>query len=79
MKRPSIPSDSMFHGRTLGELSIRSTVGASVVGIIRAGSLVSNPDSSVRLEIGDLVAVLGTREQIARFESAARPSYSTVP
>jgi K+:H+ antiporter len=73
-----IPSDSTFHGRTLGELSIRSTVGASIVGIIRAGSLVSNPDSSVRLETGDLVAVLGTRDQIARFESAARPSYSTV-
>jgi CPA2 family monovalent cation:H+ antiporter-2 len=73
-----IPSDSTFHGRTLGELSIRSTVGASIVGIIRSGALVSNPDSAVRLETGDLVAVLGTREQIARFESAARPSYSTV-
>jgi CPA2 family monovalent cation:H+ antiporter-2 len=67
-----VPSGSPFDGRTLSELRIRSTIGASVVGIIRDGSLVANPDGESRLERGDLVAVLGTRDQIARFEQAVR-------
>ncbi len=67
-----IPPDSPFHGRSLADLRIRTTIGASVVGVIHDGTLVSNPDSDVRLETGDLVAVLGTRDQIARFEDAAR-------
>jgi monovalent cation:H+ antiporter-2, CPA2 family len=64
--------DSPFHGRTLGELQIRSTTGASVVGVVHAGDLTANPDGRVRLEAGDLVAVLGTRDQIGRFEEAAQ-------
>jgi CPA2 family monovalent cation:H+ antiporter-2 len=68
-----VPADSLFDGRTLGELRIRTTTGASVVGIIRAGGFVANPDGNARLERGDLVAVLGTREQISRFETALRP------
>ena len=67
-----LPSDSAFHGRTLGELRIRSTTGASVVGVVRSGSLTANPDGRVRLEAGDLVAVLGARDQIGRFEKASQ-------
>jgi len=67
-----LPGDSPFHGRTLGELQIRSTTGASVVGVVHAGALTANPDARVRLEAGDLVAVLGTRDQIGRFEEAAQ-------
>jgi CPA2 family monovalent cation:H+ antiporter-2 len=66
----SVPADSPFDGRTLAQLRIRTTTGASVVAMIRAGQLVANPDGDVRLERGDLIAVLGTREQIARFERA---------
>jgi CPA2 family monovalent cation:H+ antiporter-2 len=67
-----LPANSPFHGRTLDELRIRSTIGASVVGVIHAGAVVSNPDGSARLYAGDLVAVLGTRDQLARFEHAMR-------
>jgi monovalent cation:H+ antiporter-2, CPA2 family len=67
-----LPGDSAFHGRTLGELRVRSTTGASVVGVVHSGSLTANPDGQVRLEAGDLVAVLGTRDQIGRFEEAAQ-------
>jgi monovalent cation:H+ antiporter-2, CPA2 family len=67
-----LPSDSPFHGRSLGELQIRSTTGASVVAVVHGGSLTANPDGQVRLEAGDLVAVLGTRDQIGRFEEAAQ-------
>jgi CPA2 family monovalent cation:H+ antiporter-2 len=67
-----VPAASPFAGRALSELRIRTTVGASVVGIIRSGTLVANPDGDARLEAGDLVAVLGTREQLARFDTAMR-------
>ena len=72
----AVSADSPFNGRTLGDLRIRTVVGASVVGLIHDGSLMANPDSAARLEAGDLVAVLGTREQIARFEAAARAARS---
>lgn len=67
-----VPPGTEFEGRTLGELRIRERVGASIVGVIQDGSLVANPDGRFRLMAGDLVAVLGTREQIARFEETVR-------
>jgi K+:H+ antiporter len=67
-----LPPESPFAGHTLEELRIRSTTGVSVVGIIRDGALQPNPDGSARLHGGDLVAILGTRDQIARFERAMR-------
>ncbi len=65
-----VPPDSPFDGRTLDELRIRSTIGASVVAIIRDNALVANPDGQARLHAGDLVALLGTRDQIERFRQA---------
>jgi CPA2 family monovalent cation:H+ antiporter-2 len=73
-----LASQSPFHGHTLGELQIRSTTGVSVVGIVHGGSLIANPDGHVRLETGDFVAVLGTREQIGRFEQAAESPERTL-
>jgi CPA2 family monovalent cation:H+ antiporter-2 len=69
-----LPSDSPLAGRTLGELRLRSTGGVTVVGIIRHGTLIANPDGGSRLEPGDLLAVLGTRDQIAGFEGSLRTS-----
>ncbi len=68
-----LPADSPLAGRTLGDLRLRSTSGVTLVGIIRHGALTANPDGGLRLEPGDLLAVLGTRDQIARFEQTMRP------
>jgi CPA2 family monovalent cation:H+ antiporter-2 len=67
-----VPNGSPLDGQTLAGLRLRTTSGVSVVGIIRDGRLIANPDGDSRLERGDLVAVLGTREQIARFEVARK-------
>ncbi len=72
----AVPSGSPFEGQTLGSLRLRATYGVSVVGIIRDGRLLANPDGDSRLERGDLVAVLGTREQLARFEQARKAAVS---
>lgn len=63
----SVPAGSPLEGRTLGELRLRATTGVSVVAIVREGALMSNPDGDARLERGDLVAVMGTRDQTAAF------------
>jgi monovalent cation:H+ antiporter-2, CPA2 family len=66
-----LPPFSPLADQTIAELQIRSTTGASIVGVTRRGRLVANPDADTRLEVGDIVAVLGTPEQIAAFERAA--------
>jgi CPA2 family monovalent cation:H+ antiporter-2 len=67
-----VPADSPLADRTLAELSVRATFGTSVAGIIRDGQLLSSLDGQTRLEPGDLVAVLGTREGISQFDAALR-------
>ena len=71
-----VPAGSPFSGHRLDELRIRTRLGASIVGIIRSGSLLANPDGQAALEAGDLVAVLGTRDQIARFQEAMRTRFA---
>jgi CPA2 family monovalent cation:H+ antiporter-2 len=66
-----IPANSPFAGKTLRDLRLRTEYGTAVVGIIHAGGLRANPDGDATLESGDLVAILGTRDQIANFEKAA--------
>jgi CPA2 family monovalent cation:H+ antiporter-2 len=47
--------ESAFNGRTIGELRIRTTIGASVAGLIHEGVLHANPDIDTRFSAGDLV------------------------
>ncbi|HEX6853296.1 MAG TPA: cation:proton antiporter [Candidatus Polarisedimenticolaceae bacterium] len=51
-------------GKTLAEADVRSRTGASVVALIRRGTLVPNPKSSTVFEDGDRVAVIGEDRQI---------------
>ncbi len=57
--------DSPVIGRTLAEAHIRSRVGASVVAVLRAGEVISNPDTSFVFQDGDLVGLLGSSGQLA--------------
>ena len=73
-----VPPDSPFDGRTLGELRFappraRRSSGSSATARCRP-----IPDGEVTLERGDLVAVLGTRDQIARFDQARKPVAAAV-
>jgi CPA2 family monovalent cation:H+ antiporter-2 len=59
---------STLNGRTIGELGIRSHTGASVVGVVRNGTLIPNPGPDFLFAQGDLVAVIGKSEQFNAFE-----------
>lgn len=58
-------------GRSIGEIEIRKTTGASVVGIIRDGQLVVNPDAGFRFLFNDLVAIIGSAEARGLFHRLA--------
>lgn len=61
-----IDADSPALGKTIGQVSIRPRTGASVIALTRRGVTQSNPSEKVRLEEGDVLSLLGTREQIKR-------------
>jgi CPA2 family monovalent cation:H+ antiporter-2 len=61
-----IEADSPALGKTLGQVSIRPRTGASVIALSRRGETESNPSEKTRLEEGDVVSLLGSREQIRR-------------
>jgi monovalent cation:H+ antiporter-2, CPA2 family len=62
-----LPENSPLEGRTIGELGVRTETGASIVAIVRDDLVLAGPGPDVRFEPGDLVGVLGTREQRAAF------------
>jgi CPA2 family monovalent cation:H+ antiporter-2 len=53
-------------GRTLAELDLRARTGATVVTIQRHGQRVVLPTGHERLEPGDVLALVGSEEALAR-------------
>jgi CPA2 family monovalent cation:H+ antiporter-2 len=61
-----IETDSPAAGKTLAQLSILPRTGASVIALTRGGVTESNPSQKTLLEMGDIVVLLGTKDQIRR-------------
>jgi CPA2 family monovalent cation:H+ antiporter-2 len=59
-----LPRESVFAGRTLGDLAMRRRLGCSVVGIDRQGFALVNPKADTRLFPRDKLLLMGTREQL---------------
>lgn len=64
-----LESQSLIVGKTIGAANIRRQTGASIVGILRNSQLHTNPEINFLLKAGDLVAVMGSAEQLAAFQS----------
>lgn len=59
---------SNFAGKTIAELQIRRTTGVSVIAIDRKGKIIPSPDPyKEKIEIGDILIVVGSRPQINHF------------
>jgi K+/H+ antiporter YhaU regulatory subunit KhtT len=52
-------------GRSIGELRLRSAMGATVVGVRHDGHHVTNPGPDYRFAAGDEVTLVGTPDQQA--------------
>ena len=64
--RPAVEPDSPAVGKTLAQVSIWPRTGASVIALARAGVTESNPPEKTHLRAGDVVVLLGSRDQIQR-------------
>ena len=69
----SLPPESPLLGQTIQDLGIRTQTGATVVGVMRHGTLQPNPAADFRFTSGDLVGVIGQRQQLEAFESFVAP------
>ncbi len=61
-------SHTAIAGKSIRDLQIRQQTGASVVGILRHGATVTNPDPDTPLQPGDILGVLGDQSQIAQVQ-----------
>lgn len=61
-----IDDNSPALGKSLGELAIQQRTGTSVVALMRAGVTQSNPSRKSVLEVGDVLALLGSTENIRK-------------
>ncbi len=61
-----VEHDSPAVGKTLAQLSIWPRTGASVIALTRAGVTESNLSEKTHLNAGDVVVLMGSRDQIQR-------------
>ena len=59
-----IDDDSPVREKTLAEVALRLRTGVSVIAWTRAGVTQSNPPGETRLMVGDILVLLGSRDQI---------------
>ena len=61
-----IEAQSPAEGKSIGQLGLRHRAGVSIIALTRNGVTESNPAEKTVLSAGDVVVLLGTREQIRR-------------
>ncbi|MDQ7094985.1 NAD-binding protein [Desulfosporosinus sp. PR] len=66
-----VEQGSCLIGRTLSSSGIKQQTGAIVLAILRDKFVISNPDAREEILEGDLLIVLGLREQLHRLEEVA--------
>jgi monovalent cation:H+ antiporter-2, CPA2 family len=74
-----IEEDSPAVGKTLAQLAVRPRTGASVIAWTRGGVTESNPPEKTKLLAGDIIVLLGTRDQIRRAMGLLLASESPKP
>ncbi len=66
-----LPASGPLARRSVAEAELRSRFGLGLVAVQRAKQTFPSPGPEFRLEPSDVLVVLGTREQLSRFESEA--------
>lgn len=64
--------DSALVGKTIEASRIRSKTGATVTGVMRKGTLYSNPAPDFSFNLNDMVGVIGRAEQLSAFRELAK-------
>ncbi len=65
----NLNKQSSLIGKSLADLDIRKQIGASIVGVVRNGRFFPNPNADYRIEVDDLLAVMGNPEERNAFQA----------
>jgi CPA2 family monovalent cation:H+ antiporter-2 len=76
LKWIKLGSKNKMIDKTIKELQIRTTTGVSIVGLMRNNKFNHNPNSDLKFELNDIVAVMGDIQQIKNFEELGEPNKS---
>ncbi|WP_419778711.1 cation:proton antiporter [Maridesulfovibrio sp.] len=68
-----VDPDAEIVDRSLAGSKIRTVTGVSVAGVLREDHFIQNPDGAFKFMAGDIVGVLGGRDNIERFRCLATP------
>ncbi len=74
-----LESDNPLISMSIAEAEIRKTTGVSVVGVIRDGTLETNPEPSFRFHQSDLVAIIGSAQSRHKFHCFLNPLSEKCP
>ena len=66
-----VVEESCLHGRTLSASGIKQRTGALVLAILRGEQLLSNPGAEEKILKGDILIVMGLKEQLRCLEEVA--------
>ena len=56
-----LPADSEYAGKSLGSTKARTRTGVSIVAVVRDGAVIASPRPDERLQQGDALIAVGTR------------------
>ncbi|MDP4126143.1 MAG: NAD-binding protein [Bacillota bacterium] len=71
MEEVRVEDGSCLVGKTLSTSGIKQQTGAMILAILRDDQVISNPGAEVEIWKGDLLIVLGLKEQLHRLEEVA--------
>lgn len=72
-----IPSDSLWGGKTLRQLGLRSRFGVDVSSILRANHRINIPDGDTEVFPGDRLQTIGSDEQLSNMAEALKTDVFT--
>jgi CPA2 family monovalent cation:H+ antiporter-2 len=75
----TVTEGSAADGRTLGELDMRGSTGATVLALLRGDESHVSPRGNTRLQKGDVIAVAGTHDAVDGVRAMVAPPSGTPP
>ena len=63
-----VENNSKLVGKSIAESEIRKKTGVSLIAIIRGDKVIPSPDPTEKINAGDTIVVVGTREKIKGFK-----------
>jgi K+/H+ antiporter YhaU regulatory subunit KhtT len=74
-----VAEHSTLVGKSMKEANLRARVGTSVIALLRDGHVIANPKADTHFEVGDMVGVIGTVQELAATAELLDPTLESLP